>query len=130
MLRRRFSIPRTLKKRTGPAVSTMTSVTVKPPQRTRPQLSPLRLDSISELPESQATHYMNLGAETPTSILNPSLTPPSAVVVDEWADSGLAVNTNIPARRRSWRSNSWSSTRSKGMVRFQKEMLDKDCGVW
>ncbi|KAF9648172.1 hypothetical protein BDM02DRAFT_3115796 [Thelephora ganbajun] len=107
----------------------MTSVAAKSHQRPRPPLSPLRLDSISELPETQPSTYMNLGAETPTSILKPSLTPPSAITVDEWANYGLAVNTNVPARRRSWRSNSWSGSRSKGMIRFQKEELDTDCGI-
>ena len=109
---------------------TMASATTESHPRSRPQLSPLRLGSISELPENQHSRRMDLGAETPSSILKPSLAP-SSMLVDEWANSGLAVNTNVPARRRSWRSNSWSScNRSKGMVRFQKEKLDTDCGVW
>lgn len=105
----------------------MASTTTKPHQRPRPPLSPLRLDSISELPENQSSPYINLGAETPSSILKTSFTAPS---VDEWSKSGLAVNTNVPARRRSWRSNSWSCSRSKGMARFQRERLDTDCGIW
>ncbi|KAF9781831.1 hypothetical protein BJ322DRAFT_1111742 [Thelephora terrestris] len=107
----------------------MASATTKSHQRPRPPLSPLRLGSISELPENQLAHYMDLGAETPTSIMKPSLTPPSTLVVDEWTSSGLAVNTDVPPRRRSWRSNSWSGSRSKGMTRFQRENLDTDCGI-
>lgn len=129
-MRRRVLLAATTLERTlGPTHHPMTSsTTTKSHQRSRPPLSPLRLDSISELPETQHSPYMNLGAETPTSIMKPSLTPPCAAV-DEWANSGLAVNTNIPARRRSWRSNSWSGSRSKGMARFQKERLDTDCGI-
>jgi len=104
-------------------------VTTKSHSRSRPTLSPLRLDSISELPEHQVSHYVNLGADSPTSILKPSLTPPSTATSDEWVNSGLAVNTNVPARRRSWRSNSWSGSRPKGMTRFQRGEPDTDCGI-
>lgn len=89
-------------------------------RRPRP---PLKLHSISELPER---FTMNLGTETPTSIVRPSITP----TVDDWGKVGLVVNSNVPARSRNWRSLSWDGTRQKGISRFQKERFDTDCAIW
>jgi len=82
---------------------------------------PLKLDSISELPEY---HFeMNLGAETPRSLVRPSVTPTK----DEWSKVGVAVNSNVPTRTRAWRSLSWSSKHRS--PRFQKEEVDRDCAI-
>ncbi|KII86708.1 hypothetical protein PLICRDRAFT_265726 [Plicaturopsis crispa FD-325 SS-3] len=54
----------------------------------------LRLGSISETPECESP-FMNLGAESPSSILSPAL---SDAPSDDWARSGLAVNTAVPSR--------------------------------
>lgn len=84
---------------------------------------PLKLDSICELPEY---HFeMNLGAETPRSLVRPSVTPTK----DEWGRVGLAVNSNVPPRSRNWRSLSWDSGKHRS-PRFQKEKVDRDCAIW
>jgi len=92
---------------------------------------PLRLDSISELPEpfdSPESARMNLGVESPASVTRPSMTPTSAIS-DDWGSCGFVVNSTVPARRRSWRSLSWSSGKRQGFCRFQKEDVDKDCAI-
>ncbi|TFK52679.1 hypothetical protein OE88DRAFT_1436698 [Heliocybe sulcata] len=91
--------------------------------RRRPPLAPLRLGSISE---EEAPGVLNLGAETPSSILEPS----SAAVglsPDEWSRAGIAANTNIPARRRSWRSLSWLQEPHRR--KFVRTQVEGDCGI-
>jgi len=100
--------------------------------RRRP--TPLRLDSISEMPEyfdSQRSAQLNLGTESPTSILRPSMTPTSATAsaLGDWGKVGMAVNAHIPARTRAWRSLSWVAGTHQGFRKFQKEKVDRDCGI-
>jgi len=87
--------------------------------RRRPSLTLLRLPSISE------DYVLDLGTESPSSILEPS----SAAAVaspDEWSKAGIIVNTNGPTRRRSWRSLSWLQEKHRTFVGTQ---VDGDCGI-
>lgn len=91
--------------------------------RRRPSLAPLRLGSISE---EEAPGMLNLGVESPSSILEPSSAAGQASP-DEWLRSGIAVNTNVPMRRRSWRSLSWLQEKHRRTF-FRSETRD-DCGI-
>jgi len=95
---------------------------------------PLKLDSISELPEHldlRKSVRMNLGVESPTSVVRPSMTPtsPGSHVFDDWGKCGFVVNSNFPTRRRSWRSLSWSAGKHQGIGRFEKDIVDNDCAI-
>jgi hypothetical protein len=95
----------------------------------RPQLSPLRLGSIREAPEHE--RYLNLGAESPESILQTALDSDSDnhASADEWGKSGIAVHTDVPMRKRTWRSASFSERRKRGRM-LVREIVDRDCGIW
>jgi hypothetical protein len=100
--------------------------------RRRPSLSPLRLGSITEIPELDAPVDLNLGAESPGSILKPALTPncdTSLVPKDDWARSGIAVHTDVPMRKRTWRSASFSEKRKNMKRREVSSVVDRDCGI-
>lgn len=101
-------------------------------------MAPIRLDSIEEIPEYDAVD-LNLGAESPSSILNaelvasPSASPGSeaprkGASDDQWAKAGIAVHTNVPPRLKTWRSNSFSEKQKKKPV--GQKVVDRDCGIW
>ena len=88
----------------------------------RPQLSPLRLVSIREDVD------LNLGDESPESILKPAVDS-DGDTHDEWRKSGIAVHTDVPMRKRTWRSASFSERKKRGRV-LARELVDRDCGIW
>lgn len=88
-------------------------------------LSPLRLGSIDEDPEYDFGFSLNLGSESPASASSPDLVS-SPDVLREWAGAGIAV-PRVPARRRSWRSSSFSRDRIKKIVVNE---ADRDCAIW
>ena len=94
------------------------NLTVKlPSSRFRPR----RLDSIEEERED---YRVNLGAETPSSIMEHDLVPDQSLM----SRSGIAANTAVPPRTRSWRSIPLlpkTPSRSAG-----RDWLDRDCGIW
>ena len=80
---------------------------------------------------------LNLGAESPGSVLNPALTPlrpltPSAE--SGWQDSGIAVvQTGVPVRSRLWRSASFQRRKEDGDARRKKAIEEgregNECGI-
>ncbi|KAF9458824.1 hypothetical protein BDZ94DRAFT_1269753 [Collybia nuda] len=83
----------------------------------------LRLDSIEEYPEYDLSD-LNLGAESPRSVMD--VLVDESAVDDQWAQSGIAVHTNVPTRDRGWRSSSFSKKRRRDL---KKEVVDRDCGI-
>jgi hypothetical protein len=103
----------------------------------RPFPLPLRLGSIIESPECEERIDINLGAESPASILKPAIedcddTEPKAGSGDAWRRAGIAVHTDVPTRRRSWRSASFSEKRKLYERTLLKDSgyVDRDCGIW
>ncbi|KAJ8516515.1 hypothetical protein ONZ45_g6180 [Pleurotus djamor] len=78
--------------------------------------------------EFDAAGSLNLGAESPGSILRP-ITPltPATAEPDEWSTSALgkSMNTNVPARDRLWRSSSFH----KRVVSKKSAVVD-DASKW
>lgn len=86
-----------------------------------PRFRPHRLDSIEE---ERDDYHVNLGAETPSSIMEHDLVPNQSLM----SRSGIAANTAVPPRTRSWRS---LPLRPKTPTRSaSREWLDRDCGIW
>ncbi|KAF9266616.1 hypothetical protein L218DRAFT_79010 [Marasmius fiardii PR-910] len=106
----------------------------------RRPVASLRLYSISEesITECEEVIGINLGAESPKSILNeePSFLPRAPVlpvspregVEDMWRKSGIAVHTNVPMRDRNWRSSSFTEKLRK-RPQLYREFVDRDCGI-
>jgi len=106
----------------------------------RPSPSPLRLGSITESPEHEERVNLNLGAESPGSILKPAIedhddngsgAESKDVLEDEWRKAGIAVHTDVPMRSRSWRSASFSEKRRLHWRSLMKDTVsdDRDCGI-
>jgi len=105
----------------------------------RPSPSPLRLVTITESPEYEERVGLNLGAESPGSILKPAVEDHEDVgtgvesksgLEDEWRKSGIAVHTDVPMRSRSWRSASFSEKRKSQRRPVVKDLFDDmDCGI-
>lgn len=109
------------------------SYTARYPGR-RPPLSPLRLDSITEIPEYSSI-ALDLGSESPLSTSNGEITDldtdvgqSSQVAGDEWTRAGITAHTDVPMRKRCWRSSSFSEKRKAKEIR--RELVDRDCGIW
>ncbi|KAK1224070.1 hypothetical protein PQX77_008400 [Marasmius sp. AFHP31] len=110
----------------------------------RPPLAPIRLDSISEesSTDCELVPGLNLGAESPRSILNEeasflrssSFSSESHLLStlkdgeDIWRNSGIAVNTAVPMRARNWRSSSFAEKQRK-RPRPVRDAVDRDCGI-
>ncbi|KAL0961163.1 hypothetical protein HGRIS_006135 [Hohenbuehelia grisea] len=77
-------------------------------------------DDANSIPEYDSEVDVNLGAESPASILHADV---AADADDQWAKSGIAVHTNVPTRR--WRSNSFNQRKRE----LQRESVDRDCGI-
>ncbi|EDR03533.1 uncharacterized protein LACBIDRAFT_331293 [Laccaria bicolor S238N-H82] len=107
--------PRLRRKRTCAPINIVTS---------SHSLSPLRLGSIDEDPEYDFGFSLDLGSESPASASTPDLVS-SSDVLREWAGAGIAV-PRVPARRRSWRSSSFSRDRIKKVVVNE---ADRDCAI-
>ncbi|KAL0064842.1 hypothetical protein AAF712_008239 [Marasmius tenuissimus] len=109
----------------------------------RPPLAPIRLDSISEesSTDCELVPGLNLGAESPRSILNEeasflrssSFSPETYLLTlkdgeDMWRKSGIAANTAVPMRARNWRSSSFAEKQRK-RPRPVRNTVDRDCGI-
>lgn len=94
---------------------------LKSPTFRRPSFSGKSLDSIEE---ERADYHVNLGAESPRSIMNDDLMPDSPM-----SKAGIAANTQVPPRTRLWRSLSFINKTPTGQ-RTSKEWIDRDCGIW
>jgi len=98
----------------------------------------IKFGSITESPECDERVHINLGAESPASILKLAIddrdddgAEPKKESEDEWGKSGIAVHTDVPMRRRSWRSSSFSEKRKlygKAVVK-DAAVVDRDCGI-
>jgi len=93
--------------------------------------SPLRLDSITESPEYE--ERIDLGAESPASILKPAIEDHDEKngSGDAWRRAGIAMHTDVPMRRRSWRSASFSEKRKlygRSLI-TDPVVVDRDCGI-
>jgi hypothetical protein len=79
---------------------------------------------------SGADTPLNLGAESPGSILNPAMTPirPLTPNAEAWKDSGIAaVPSDIPTRSKLWRSASFER-RKKGAAKLKQDD-EASCGI-
>ncbi|KAF9068622.1 hypothetical protein BDP27DRAFT_1327015 [Rhodocollybia butyracea] len=88
----------------------------------------LRLSPTTD--NSGADSPINLGAESPSSILKPpsnDTTPRGEPSADVWAKYGIAPTSDLPTRPREWRSNSFTQ-KQKDHPPMKKE-IDRDCGI-
>ncbi|ESK93388.1 hypothetical protein Moror_1799 [Moniliophthora roreri MCA 2997] len=85
-----------------------------------------RLGSSDSFFEQEYSNILNLGIESSDSILEEVIN--TEYTSDEWIRSGLAVHTNVPARPRTWRSNSFGEKTQRRPVIID-EVEDTDCGI-
>ncbi|EEB89184.1 hypothetical protein MPER_12744 [Moniliophthora perniciosa FA553] len=84
------------------------------------------LGSSNTFIEQEYSSTLNLGIESSDSILEEVTN--TEYTSDEWIRSGLAVHTNVPARPRTWRSNSFGEkTQQRPLI--IDEVEDTDCGI-
>ncbi|ESK87792.1 hypothetical protein Moror_15355 [Moniliophthora roreri MCA 2997] len=72
---------------------------------------------------------LNLGAESPDSVLKDEFNYDQKYPADDWTRSGLAVYTNVPERPRTWRSNSFSEKQKRRPAVSVPVTEDMDCGI-
>ncbi|KIY71444.1 hypothetical protein CYLTODRAFT_418833 [Cylindrobasidium torrendii FP15055 ss-10] len=76
-----------------------------------------------DIEEEQDAYRLNLGAETPRSIMSDDLSFQDAPM----SRAGIAANTGVPTRKRSWRSLSF--VRKSPTLRHSKNCQELDCGI-
>ncbi|KAK7047164.1 hypothetical protein VNI00_006830 [Paramarasmius palmivorus] len=74
---------------------------------------------------------LNLGADSPDSVLRDDFNYNQKYAGDDWTRSGLAVYTNVPERPRTWRSNSFGEKQKKrpSVSVPVSPVEDRDCGI-
>jgi hypothetical protein len=88
--------------------------------------SPVSYSTYSSRPESP----LNLGAESPGSLLKPALTPStSSHSLSSMVNWGSSTCSNAPTRQRLWRSASFQRKKAEQARRSRTPVDVNDCGI-